>query len=571
MKIKLTENQLKHIHEVLGDDIPDYMKDIIKKRYKDDYLSQDVPQHTDKIPNVKVQVNNEEIVDYASRQLAKSMIGKLIDQISKSEIWQEYYSFTSYTPDPLYSIINASIPSIERPRGDAEIQRLTVLTWFYSKEFRLPDSRLNDDSTLKYGEGVNTRALPKIKTDNIKWSNNKTGISGFLTTIKRIFPKTFENLDVEKITRDKHFVGLRNPIINYQENIKNIGVYSLFLYISDKPDDKLRMSISQFYDSCQNIYTGGDEGTEWNKKLLSNVFDKNSKVAYLLYNQPYKDTKGNEHPFTSIARCILRVNKNGGVMFDKVYPNNLQDVFYKVITENTGIENVGKSEDVYDYENVAGLPAPYMDKYKLRTSGASNEEKMNVLSVSLNVEANEITSVDDETYIIKNRYDGYTKFISETWKVITLSEGVERASDSIRNNFLDMYREYTIDEVIGDANDGIIDGIDFLQVIDSEDAYNIYANEKNVGGKKTNIVEFLRKALFIEDVEDMNRILTGVRVNSSEWFSGNINIDVIIDGFVDSYGNDGRLRFVTQTLIWDKDEVRGYNNFIYYRTDYVTK
>lgn len=569
MKIKLTENQLKHIHEVLGDDIPDYMKDIIKKRYKGDYLSQDVPQHTSKIPNVNIEVKNEEVLKYASNQLINSFSNKLADQMKISEIWKEYSTNQSGNFSFLYSpfriLIDTCIPNI----GEMNIYQ--KFTYFYSKEFRLPDSRLNDDSTLKVSIDKNT-FTPSVKISvNVKWSNNKTGISGFLTAIKRVFPETFGYLDVEKITRDKHFVGLRNPIINYQENIKNIGTYSLFLYISDKPDDKLRMSISQFYDSCQNIYTGGDEGTEWNKKLLSNVFDKNSKVAYLLYNQPYKDTKGNEHPFTSIARCILRVNKNGGVMFDKVYPNNLQDLFYKVITENTGIENVGKSEDVYDYENVAGLPAPYMDKYKLRTSGSSNEEKMNVLSVSLNVEANEITSVDDETYIIKNRYDGYTKFISETWKVITLSEGVERASDSIRNNFLDMYREYTIDEVIGDANDGIIDGIDFLQVIDSEDSYNIYANEKNVGGKKTNIVEFLRKALFIEDVEDMNRILTGVRVNSSEWFSGNINIDAIIDGFVDSYGNDGRLRFVTQTLIWNNDEVRGYNNFIFYRTDYVMK
>lgn len=568
MKIKLTENQLKHIHEVLGDDIPDYMKDIIKKRYKDDYLSQDVPQHTSKIPNVNVEIKNDEIVKFASIQLVKLFSDKLADQMKISEIWKEYSTNQSDNFSFLYSpfriLIDASIPNI----GEMNIYQ--KFTYFYSKEFRLPDSRLNDDSTLKVRIDDNT-FTPPVNSENVKWSNNKTGISGFLTTIKRIFPETFEYLDVEKITRDKHFVGLRNPIINYQENIKNIGVYSLFLYISDKPDDKLRMSISQFYDSCQNIYTGGDQGTEWNKKLLSNVFDKNSKVAYLLYNQPYKDTKGNEHPFTSIARCILRVNKNGGVMFDKVYPNNLQDVFYKIITENTGIENVGKSEDVYDYENVAGLPAPYMDKYKLRTSGASNEEKINILSVSLSIEANKITSVDDETYIVKDRYDGYTRFISETWKVITLSEGIERASDSIRNNFLDIYREYTIDELIGPGNSGIIDGIDFLRVIDSEDAYNIYANEKNVEGKKTNIVEFLREVLFIEDVEDMNRILTGVRVNSNEWFSGNVNIDVIINGFVDSYGNNGRLRFVTQTLIWNNDEVRGYNNFIYYRIGYVMK
>jgi len=71
MRIQLTNSQYRNLQEALGDDIPDYMKDIVQKRYGADYLSKDVPQHTDKIPNVKMEVKNDEIVEYASNQLVK--------------------------------------------------------------------------------------------------------------------------------------------------------------------------------------------------------------------------------------------------------------------------------------------------------------------------------------------------------------------------------------------------------------------------------------------------------------------------------------------------------------------
>jgi hypothetical protein len=572
MRIQLTNDQYRNLQEALGDEIPDYMKDIIQKRYKGDYLGRDVPQHTDKIPNVKVQVTNEEVVKFASDQLIKSFTNKLEEQMQNSEIWKQYTSNPfgySFFHGPLKIIMDKSIPNLGLLTSMQRAPLYRIFTYFYSKEFRLPDSRLNDDSTLRTSR---EKHESQFHAESVKWSNNKTGITSFLTTIKRVFPETFGNLDVEKITRDKHFVGLREPIINYQENVKKIGQYPLYLYITDKPDDKLRMSISQFYDSCQNIYTGGEQGTEWNKKLLSNVFDPNSKVAYLIYDKPYKDTKGNEHPITSIARCILRVNKKGGVMFDKVYPGNLENIFYNIITESTGIQNVGKDDDTYDYENVDGLPAPYMDRYKLRTSGGSNDEKTNALASALSINVNTVIQIDDETYQVKGRDDGYYKFKTETWKIITLSEGIEKASDLIRDNFLEMYRDYDIDEIIGrtgDSSGNIIDAYDFHEVAGMDDEWTNYSTQKFKEGKTTNLNEFFREVYNIETVSDMDKILKDNGVNSYQWFSNNVYIDAIIDGFVDSLGNDGRLRFVTQTLAWNTDEVMGYNNFVLFRRNYV--
>jgi hypothetical protein len=557
MRIQLTNYQYRNLQEALGDDIPDYMKDIIQKRYKGDYLTKDVPQHTDKIPNVKMEVKNDEIVDYASNQLVKSMTDKLVEQMKKSEIWQEYDRFPSYLPGPLRVMMNASIPNMDRTKEDPlNIQILQKYTWFYSKEFRLPDSRLNDDSTLKSEEKDAWGKM--IKSDNIKWSNNKTGISSFLTTIKRVFPETFGYLDVDKIIRDKHFVGLREPIINYQQNVKKIGEYPLYLYITDKPDDKLRMSVSQFYDSCQNIYTGGEQGTEYNKKLLSNVFDKNSKVAYLIYNKPYKDTRGNEHPFTSIARCILRVNKDGGVMFDKVYPTNLERIFYSIITENTGIENVGETEDVYDYEGVDGLPAPYMDKYKLRTSGLNQREKINALSKRLKIDPSTITAKDDETFEVVDRTERGTKYKLERWKVVPVEDALERASDSMRVNFLDIFGNYSVEEVIN----GIIDGWELLQVLDLEEEYYSYFNSAHQDGEDTTIYEFLSEVYNVNDVYDIDEILTKNKINSVEWFSGNIDMDEIIERY------DGEGHFIGSTLNWNHDEAYVGIDYVYYREYY---
>jgi hypothetical protein len=576
MRILISEHQYKslideskNLQEVLADDIPDYMKDIIQKRYKGDYLNREVPKHTDKIPNVNMEIKNDEVVDFASNLLIRSVTDKLVEQLRKSEIWKEYNNNPtgySFVDGPLKVIMRASIPSLEKrlpymSEDTSSVGTLVKYTWFYSKAFRLPDSRLNNDSTLQGNPEDGKGWDYSINADKIKWSNNTTGLPGFIAAIKKVFPKTFGYLDVDKITRDKHYVGLREPIINYQQNINKIGQYPLYLYITDKPDDKLRMSVSQFYDSCQNIYTGGEPGTQWNKKLLSNVFDKNSKVAYLIYNKPYKDTKGNEHPYTSIARCILRVNKDGGVMFDKVYPTNLQNVFYNIITESTGIENVGKDDDTYDYENVDGLPTPYMDKYKLKSTGINNEGKINALMAALNVDRNNIDVIDDERINVRNRRFDNSRYIVEDYVVITFDEAVERSSDIMRDDFIEIYGGHEVIEVLS----GIVDGWDFLQVLDIEEEYYDYVNKKHEEEDESNIPDFLSEVYGVDTVYDMEDILKKNKVNAQQWFSGNIEMDEIVER------HGGEEEFLTRVLEWSHEEVgfTSQNTYVYYRTDHT--
>jgi hypothetical protein len=321
------------------------------------------------------------------------------------------------------------------------------------------------------------------------------------------------------------------------------------------------MSVSQFYDSCQNIYTGGEQGTQWNKKLLSNVFDKNSKVAYLIYDKPYKDTKGNEHPITTIARCILRVNKDGGVMFDKVYPSNLENIFYNIITESTGIENVGKPADTYDYENVPGLPAPYMDKYSLKTSGGTNQDKINALATALTVNDENIRQIDNERFDVMNRSEFSTRYTVENYVVLLFNAAVERSRDIMRDEFVDIFGNEDVEDLYWD----VIDPYHFIDDSGNEGEYREYIrNGDNMGPES-----FISDILNIKTVYEMHQYLEENGYRSRQWFSEEINMDTIID----KYGD--KEQFVRRVLNWSFDGSPKYdklgiqNGFVYYRTGYV--
>lgn len=392
MKIVLSESQIKKIvDEALKDEIPNYMQNIINRRHANvpNIMYTDIPKHTDKIPNVKIEIEDEKIESKIRFDITNTFTKNIINQFDFSKLGK---AITNNRPlldlivdslDAAYCLLLASTskPTFMQRESPMLIDMIAKL---YSKEFRLP-----------------TRESHDIR--NTVFSKNKSGIATFLKVSSKLFPE-LKDLDVEGIINDRTFVGLREPIINYHVNLKKlVGDAKLYLYISDKPDDKLRMSISRYYDSCQNMYSGGDEGTPFNRKLLSNVFDANSKVAYLIYNVPFRDNKGNEHPYTSIARTIIRVGKDDKIMFDSVYPNNMEETLYDIIEDKTGLVNKGEEGDTYVYSGMTGLPEPYMDMYNLKNVGTvSGNERIEALVKYLKVNPNkyEFTIGDDVNTVI---------------------------------------------------------------------------------------------------------------------------------------------------------------------------
>lgn len=520
MKIRLTEGQLKKfLNEALADEIPPYMRDIIQKRYKnaDKYLKMDIPKHTDVIPNVRVEVEDQNITNKTITELVKYFSENIIEQFKKSKI---YYVLTKNRNLSNLVIESLGFNPVD-PSGDSR-QQIKKLTFLYSKDFRLPIGKDNQLSEPQF-------------------SNNKSGIGTFLKISSKAFPE-LNNLDVNSIINDKHFVGLRDPIINYQTNLREITDAKLYLYISDKPDDKLRMSISLFYDSCQNLYTGGDVGTQYNKKLLSNVFDENSKVAYLMFLSPFRDKNGNSHPFSSIARTIIRVNDQGGVMFDKVYPNDMEDILYTIIEDKTGLVNVGQKGDVYHYKGI-GLPTPYMDKYKIKNVGEKNYEENERITALMSVtdfDPKDLDVVSD----IEFSFDG------ETWRVYTYDEAIESTRDYIRDNFTDFYHERKLTDII---DNDIIPKERIMDVLGIDEDY--------LEEEGWELEDYLENGMGIETLSDFNNILRNNNSRYWTWYYDNINIESVIDDWGGEYTS---MEFALSSY---DGEIHEHENYIIVRVD----
>lgn len=490
MKIKLLESQVKKIvDEALGDEIPSYMRDIIKKRYKnpDKYLKMDVPKHTDKIPNVMVKVEDENITNKTISELVQYFSENIITQFKGSEMFKVLTKNTD-----LSNLIFESIGFNPVDTSGDTSRQIKRLSFLYSKDFRLP---VGKDNSLS----------------DVKFSNNKSSIGNLLKVSSKIFPE-LNNLNVESMINDKHFVGLRDPIINYQMNLKKITDASLYLYITDKADDKLRMSISLFYDSCQNLYSGGDFGTQYNKKLLSNVFDENSKVAYLMFDSPFRDKNGNMHPYSSIARTIIRVNKEGGIMFDRVYPGDMEEIFYSIIEDKTGLKNVGKPGDVYHYKGV-GLPSPYMDRYKLKNTGENSYEENGRVMALMDVTSFDPKELDQIT-------DTEFKIGNETWEVLTNDEAIERTRDDLRENFYDMLYGTKMREIL---DYGILPKQPIIDIFDID--------EDEIESEGWVLDEYLENVYGIETLSDFNKSLKNQTSRSWAWYTDNLDIESLINYF----------------------------------------
>jgi hypothetical protein len=545
MKIGLTEKQLRFIEEALGDEIPPYMRDIIQKRYKEGekFLKRDIPKHTNVIPNLKVEVQDENITNRTIRELIEYFSENILSEFTKTKLFKLFDARNLDNESDLSNLekfenlfeksLGVSLFAEDWKTTTPEESNNTFkkITWFYSKEFKLPVSSNND-------------------INNPIFSQNKSGISTFLKVLKKIFGdfSIIRDINVDEIINDKRFVGLRDPIINYQTNLKKISDSKLFLYISDKPDDKLRMSVSKFYDSCQNIYTGGDEGTQYNKKLLSNVFDENSKVAYLIFNAPFRDKMGNPHPFTSVARTVLRVNKDGGVMFDKVYPNDMKDLFHKIIEDKTGLKNVGNDGDFYDYKGIAGLPAPYMDKYKIRNVGemdpSMNAEYIEALSSVTDFNPKELEVISDNIYKIGN----------EEWAVYTYDEAVELTRDFFNSESYDLLYDRDLTDILY---------YDILLPEDIKEELNIDEDDMRESGYE-DIVEYLREVFNIETLGELVTAVKNGRNDSNaayRWLERHLDVNNVIEYF------GGEFEAMSYALAPYDGYIHEHGNLVVFRRD----
>ena len=526
MKLIITEHQYRLLGEALKDEIPSYMHDIIKKRYPDSekYLNMEVPKHTELIPNIKVEVENENITQRSVEQLVKYFTENITEQFKETKISRLIRGSINF-----HYIIWQSL------NNEMSLQTISNISIMYGKDFRLLQGKDND-------------------FEHPIFSNNKSNLYTFIQSFNRAFPEHAINLN--DIQNDKVFNGLRDPIINYRTNIRSIKESKLYLYITDKPDDKLRMSISKFYNSCQNLYTGGNEGTSYNKKLLSNVFDENSKVAYLIFDAPFRDNMGNTQPYTSIARAMIRTDGKK-IMFDQVYPIDMEDVMYQIIEEKTGLENQGKNGDIYPYKGI-GLPTPYMDTYSLKNTGETSDissQRIAALAGLLNVNEEQINATSETRFTV-----GYHPIASarnqedrvKEYEVLTEDEANERTRDDMRNNFSDLNVNTDLSRLV---DVGIISDDAIMRILGVSD-------EDITDGGYESLGDYLDAYYGTNKftVADFDDNIKGAGGNIWTWYQENVDINKYIEYFYGSM-NDAR----SSTLGSCNGSEEEYGDFLIYR------
>ena len=183
------------------------------------------------------------------------------------------------------------------------INQISVLTDAIFRKISVGETQASEiilrDETGRpvMGEDGRPQKVRKIPGE-IVYSKNLTNINAFVEDFNRCFPdsvvdaSSFTSGDISR----EDFSGE-----GYQVEVDVYG-RDMYLSIQHKAKDILNMSISRFYSSCQNLYTGGQKS-----KILGNVFDPNSIPAFLLFDSSIHNERG-EHisDVLPVSRMIIR-------------------------------------------------------------------------------------------------------------------------------------------------------------------------------------------------------------------------------------------------------------------------
>lgn len=346
--------------EALKDEIQKHHIDLLKNIHgdikTDKYLDMDVPQKTPNIKEGKWSISKEE---------KDSIIKLIFDDIDIKPTIEELKFCKKYYTKKFIEIFNKAKvdKSIDFNIPNNPIELSIYLSKLHNNNFNTINVKetLSSEKILRDKNGVPIKdengVFKKIfkEKGEVVFNKNKSNFSTFV--------ELFNNVFFEDIPNPLSFSNLNYFYIR-TKNIARMDLFDNFdmeLYITSKPVDILNMSISNFYHSCMNLYDG-DAKTQ----VLPNIFDINMKVAYLIFNTPFTDKKGNVNPITSVVRCIIR-NIKGKLFCDQIYPNldigndKLTKMFKNIVTKYTGMKFDYKDEVYYYTSPNKDLEEPYMD------------------------------------------------------------------------------------------------------------------------------------------------------------------------------------------------------------------
>lgn len=330
----------------VGDSLPDYMKDFIRSfesEYSVDMVGLEVPDDRSGIPDMTIALDS-----VSAGEVSKLVRLKFLDGLSDSFRGSALFRlFRNGRRGFQYNLAKFLIDSLGVSMGDVAKYRgrdsLNFAGLAFGKSFRLPKAEGFDLAGGRYEFTGNKTSLNKLS----KWLGRK----GYIEQSEHI----------DGVLGSREVSGLRQAILRSSANLGQSKSDEYYLKISGKPDDKLRISISDYYTSCQNMYDGDVRRT-----LPAAILDPYSKPAYIISKKEYVDVMGNKHPFTPIIRMIIR-NIDGNIVSEPSYPEGYEDLV-KGIIEDSGAVKFAKYSASYLFspkrEYGIDIPMPYSDRWR---------------------------------------------------------------------------------------------------------------------------------------------------------------------------------------------------------------
>jgi hypothetical protein len=200
---------------------------------------------------------------------------------------------------------------------------------------------------------------------------------------------------------------------------------------------------------------------------------------------------------------------------------------------------------IYDYKNV-GLPAPYMDKFKMKSTGGESELENNPRAVALadelDIDINELEQESDNTFSYGAlRYNVYTE-----------EEADEYARDYMRDNWTEYLGETSLSELVDN------------KVLNKDSVYDILEiDDDYLQELGYDFEDYLSDYLDIETLWDFEKILKKKVSSYWNWYreGETFNLDRVIRYF----GGMGEARNIA---LASYDGREYYNDgYLIYRVD----